>query len=228
MFAPGISSALIPMQIRLLAALSCSVAIWAGAPQIEPLPALDSDFMRLASASTREILRGVALGVTARMFLLALEFGASAASVGIGLGNPFGIAVEQSGVLAPLATFIELSAVAMIFETNAHLELGRGLALSFGVAPIGSDFDPAAALRSLSRTTNDAFLMALYVCSPFALYSVIVHVAIAIINKITPQISVFYISAPFVILGGLWVLKTSVSALLMSFINAFGVWVGGV
>jgi flagellar biosynthetic protein FliR len=228
MFAPGISSALIPVQIRLLAAIACSLAIWAGAPRMDFAASADDTMIPMIATSVRETLRGVALGVTARMFLLALEFAASAASVGIGLGNPFGIAIEQNGVLPPMATFIEMSAIAMIFEMNIHLELIRGLALSYAVAPIGSAFDAGAALRSLARTTNDAFLIALHVCSPFILYSVIVNATVAIINKLTPQIAIFQISAPFIIIGGLWVLKGAVATLLVQFAAAFGAWIGNI
>ena len=39
--------------------------------------------------------------------------------------------------------------------------------------------------------------------SPFIAYAILVNLAIGFVNKLTPQIPVYFISLPFVIAGGL-------------------------
>ena len=48
-----------------------------------------------------------------------------------------------------------------------------------------------------------AFVVSLRVASPFIVFAVIVNVAIGLVNRLTPQIPVYFISGPFVIAGGL-------------------------
>ena len=228
MFAPGVSSVYIPMQVRLYIAIAVTLAMLPVARSDVDIGSLVDNVAQIARVSVCETIRGMAIGLMARIFFLSLEFFASAASIGIGLGNPFGIAVEQSGVLPPLASFLEISAVFLIFTGDLHLELLRGLAASYRGAPISGVIDPGQTLERYAATLNDAMLVAAQVCSPFIVYSLVVNISLAFINRVTPQISVLQISAPFVIMGGLWILEHGVLEMLTFFSDAFGRWtVGG-
>lgn len=46
----------------------------------------------------------------------------------------------------------------------------------------------------------------------------------ALINRLAPQISVFYIITPFVVTGGLVLLYFSIRSLLSEFMASFGAW----
>ena len=63
--------------------------------------------------------------------------------------------------------------------------------------------------------------MALRVGAPFIVYSIVVNVAIGIINKLTPQIPVYFISLPFVIAGGLFILYFAVATMLSLIVDGF-------
>ena len=227
MFAPGVSSTYIPFQIRLYIAIALALFVWPGARSDVEFQTLVDNVAQLARVSACEIIRGAAVGLMGRVFFLALEFLASTASVGIGLGNPFGVAVEQSGVLPPLASFIEMSAIFMMFMGDVHLEILRGLAMSYRVAPISGVINPGATLAGYAATMNDSMLIAAHVCSPFIIYSIFVNVSLGLINKLTPQIGVVQISAPVVILGGLWILERGVLEMMTLFVVAFGRWTAG-
>ena len=95
------------------------------------------------------------------------------------------------------------------------------------MAPLGSAFDARRSLSEIGQTLGQAFVVSARVASPFFLYSVIVNFAIALINRVTPQIAIFFIAPPFIISGGLALLYFAVRAQIAEFTAAFlGKWLG--
>ncbi len=142
----------------------------------------------------------------------------------LGMANPFGIEVEPNQALPPLASFVTLSATALIFMTDAHWEVLRGLAASYHAIPIGAEFDAGYSLRQVASTLGDTFRVALRVCSPFFIYAIIVNLAMSLINRLTPQIAIFYMATPFIVGGGLLLLYFSIKPLLGEFMSGFEAW----
>ena len=62
------------------------------------------------------------------------------------------------------------------------------------------------------------------ISAPFIIYSVSINVLFGIINKLTPQIAVYFVSLPFVVFGGLFVLYFTLGELLTIFTKAFSKW----
>ena len=92
------------------------------------------------------------------------------------------------------------------------------------VIPPGTPFAARLALVDVTDQTTDAFLLAIRIGAPFLVYSIVVNVAVGIINKLTPQIPVYFISIPFVLAGGLLLLLVTVKPLLELFEGAFAAW----
>ena len=67
-----------------------------------------------------------------------------------------------------------------------------------------------------------ALMLALRLASPFLVYSLIINFAIGLINKLTPQIPVFFIATPFITAGGMLLLYAISDQLLTAFVMAFG------
>jgi flagellar biosynthetic protein FliR len=57
--------------------------------------------------------------------------------------------------------------------------------------------------------------------SPFVAYAVLINLAIGFVNKLTPQIPVYFISLPFVIAGGLILVYFGIVPLLRLFADGF-------
>ena len=55
----------------------------------------------------------------------------------------------------------------------------------------------------MTDTISESFMVMIRLGSPFIAYAILVNLAIGFINKLTPQIPVYFISLPFVIAGGL-------------------------
>ena len=105
--------------------------------------------------------------------------------------------------MAPLATLISLAAIALLFAANLHWELLRGLVASYDVVPVGADFNARLALKQIADVLGESFRLALRIASPYVIYALVVNLALALVNRLTPQVQVFFVATPFVAAGGL-------------------------
>lgn len=224
MVIPGFSSERIAMRIRLFIALSVTLAL---TPLLLPImrDALpDQTLATTARLIVSETFTGLLIGFLGRIFLVALETLGTLVSMAIGLSNMPGMAIEGGEALPPLANLMTLTATAMIFISNQHWEVLRGLAASYETLPPGMSPDIVSGLERLADQLSQTFLLALRICSPFIVYTVVVNLAIGLINKLTPQIPVYFISMPFVIAGGMYFLFLVFSEAITLFLDGYFTW----
>lgn len=224
MLAPGFSAAQIPARIRLFIALGMAFSLTPMLLDRIPSAVLGDDPVLTLKAIGVELLVGGLIGALARIFFLALETLASAAAQLLGFTSPFGFQVEAEEALAPVATLISLAAITLVFVSDLHWELLRGLAASYDVLPVGLDFSPRFALRQVADALAESFRLALRIASPYVIYALIVNLALALIGRLTPQIQVFYVATPFVAAGGLYLLYFTVRPAVEAFLTGFGAW----
>ena len=115
-------------------------------------------------------------------------------------------------------------AVVLLFVTGHYWEVLRGLTASYAAMPAARLFNAEIALSRIAGVLSDAFLLALRISSPFIIYAVVVNFAIGLANKLTPQIPVYFISLPFVLGGGLFLLYFTAPEMLNLFIDGFADW----
>jgi len=224
MIAPGLSSTQIPTQIRLLMAVAVTLALAPLLLKGSQLKYDDADPLSLARLIVMEGLIGAMIGLLGRAFFSALESMSSAAAMFLGLTNPFGVELDAGQMTAPITTTVMIAATAILFAGDFHWEILRGLVASYKAIPMQTDFDAAYGVRHLAGVLGQAFLVAVRVASPFFLYSVIANFTLALINRVTPQISVFFVAPPFVAAGGLLVLYFVAKGEIEQFLAAFAAW----
>lgn len=224
MLMPGFSSPRVPARLRLFIAIGVTLALTpAVLPSVaaavpEPHPAI------LLRAIVTETLIGTLIGLMARFFYLALQTIATAMATATGLGQLPGLPIDEAEASTPFVTLITLTATTLMFITNQHAEVIRALAGSYArIAPV-SAFSAQASLIQLADRVSDTFFLALRIGSPFMIYAVVVNLAIGLMNKLTPTIPVYFISLPFVITGGLFLLYFSGPEALRLFSLAFSSW----
>ena len=222
MFMPGLSSPRIPVQARLFVAIALSLAI---TPLIYDVlrPALigvdPAGLLRLMGS---ELLIGALIGLMGRVFFVGLETLGMAMSFAIGLTSNLGAPVNEDEPLPAIATVLTLGATALMFLTDLHLEVFKALAASYTNVPIGGGYAAQSGVVQLVDMTGRAFMISLRIVSPFLVFSVLVNFAVGLTNRLVPNVQVFFLSSPFLILGGLTLLYVTVKPLLQAFINTFG------
>ena len=220
---PGFSSPRVSVRARLFIAVAVSLSLTplllAG---IEPVVASATPVALLGVIGS-ESLKGVLIGLLGRFFFLALDTMTTAISLSIGLTATFGNPADEEQT-PTVVSLVSLAAVLLIFVTDLHWEIFRGLAASYGVLPVKQGFDPRVGLTQLVDDATRTFQFTLRIAAPFLVFSVIANFAIGLVNKLVPQIPVTFLAPPFLLAGGLLILYFAARPMLGLFIDVFGGW----
>jgi flagellar biosynthetic protein FliR len=220
MVMPGLSSVRVPLHVRLFAAIAVTVGLltflWDRIyPFVDPHPAV------LVPMIASELLVGGLIGIMTRLYMEALRFIGAGLAMLIGFNANGGTAVEEPEPQAPLAALISLSALLMLFVFDFHHEVIRALVASYQVAPLNVFFNPQAALVDVADTISDAFFLVIRLGSPFVAYAIIVNLTVGFVNKLTPQIPVYFIAQPIIIVGGIVMFYFAAATMLSLFADGF-------
>ncbi|KZL17766.1 flagellar biosynthesis protein FliR [Pseudovibrio axinellae] len=220
---PAFSSPRVMIRVRLFIAISATLAI---SPLImvvvEPVIAA-APLDELLRIIVVELLIGFLIASFGRAFFATLQMMAGAAANASSY-NMAGPIVEEFQQLPPMAGLITLTATAMLFITGAHADIFVGLAESYRTIPVGGDFVPAAALDQFSSKLMRAMLLALRITSPFLVYGVIVNLTVGLTNRLMPQMPVYFVALPAVMMGGLFILWQVITELMRLFYAGLGDW----
>jgi flagellar biosynthetic protein FliR len=220
MLMPGLSSVRVPLQVRLFVAIAATGGLLAFLwdriyPFVDPRPQV------LVPMVVSELLVGGLIGAMTRLYMEALRFIGAAIAMLIGLTNLGGPAIEEPEPQAALAAIVSFSALLFLFVFDFHHDIVRALVASYQVAPLDVFFNPQAALVDVADTISAAFFLVLRLGSPFIAYAILVNLTIGFVNKLTPQIPIYFISLPFVIAGGMIIFYFAVGTLLSLFADGF-------
>jgi flagellar biosynthetic protein FliR len=227
LIAPGFSSAQIPARIRLYVALACSLALTPLVIDLVRPKVGDGSGVAVFTLFFVETAAGFLIGFVARVFFMALQFITVMMTQAIGLSAMPGTTMPDDEQAPALSTLYSIGVTTLIFVAGLHIQLIRALLDSYATIPPGQPFNPQPALVDIADQAGDAFMIALRVGSPFIVYSVVVNFAIGVTNKLTPQIPVFFIATPFVMLGGLLLLLLTVHDFYGHFLSSFSSWLAG-
>jgi flagellar biosynthesis protein FliR len=223
---PGISSERIPMQARLFFAIAVAMAM---SPvlidHLRPIEAPQAGTM--IGYIVAETAIGILLGLFVRIFFVALEFGATAAAHFVGYGSVFSQGIDSAGSTTPLAMIITVPATALFFIMDMHVLILDLLQRSYTVLPPAQAIDLELTLRALTQTLGAAFTMAMQISAPLIVFSLSVNVLLGVLNKMVPQIPAYYISTPFLLLGGLLVFYALVGVMLLTFETSLADYITG-
>ena len=224
LFAPGLSSPRVPVQVRLFAVLGLTAAL-APLLQGELIKALEgvSGEERVYMILSETII-GAAIGLMARFFFMALQFAATAISNFIGLAGIPGVPLEEGDTGSPLATLVSSAAVMLIMTMGLHIELLRAVVESYGVIPPGAPLPVQALTTSMVETAAQTSMLALRLAAPFLVYGVIVNFALGVGNRFAQQLSVYHATTGVVMLGGFLLLYVIWIDWMLIFTSSYEGW----
>ncbi len=223
MLIPAIGSARVPVQVRLMVCVGASVAVSAALGEFDGLRGSGPPAATLASLVVVEIGKGLFIGFMARFFFASLQFLAEAAANAIGL-SPMETSAEDGESLPALASLVTLAASALFVITDQHLEVLRALVQSYDVMTFGAKLDQRAEMINVVGALASATLLSLQVCSPFLVYGITINFLFGILNRLAPQIPVYFVSGPFIVGGALLLLYFLSDEIFTIFIGQFSDW----
>ncbi len=210
-FAPLVSSIVIPMRLKAIIVLAMSAAVYPLAPTI-PADAAGIDVFSLGPMMLVEVGLGAAIGILAAVPLLSLEMSGILAGhqMGFGLAKVFNPEVNfDTDLLGQLlfylaaGAFLSAGGVETLFSAVVH---------TFDRIPLGGFRTEQAPLEYLTGTIVSGFELAWRVASPVTGMILLVIVVLGIIGKTMPQINIMSVGFTFKILAGLGILTASLYA----------------
>ena len=202
MILPGFSSIQIAMRIRMFVAAGISISVFL---LVQDLLVISNplSIAQLVKYIAIEIAVALVFAIPIRFIFLALSFLGEITTQMIGLnpipGTP--IADDQSSTV--LSGLFNITAIVLFFSTGLHLSFIVALANSFTIFPPGQLLSISAFVETTANNLDEFFNIAVRLGAPIFVYAIILNLIAGLVNKLTPQIPVYFVSTPFLICGGL-------------------------
>lgn len=204
---PGFSSLRVPMQVRvlLLLALVSAIVPFSNMTQVELSVTTP---LQLVSLLTGESFIGAMLAATVRIFVLTVSFFATAASNAIGMSGQIGTSIVDTDAEPALTTLLTMTVLLVLFALDFHHPVILALAASYDFLPLGGQIDPSASASQFVRMMSEGFSNVFRLASPFLAFALLANFYIALVNKLAPNLQLYFVAAPAVIIGGMFLALT--------------------
>ncbi len=215
MVLPGLGERMIPVRVRLGAALAMAVLL---TPMLRPGIAVPG-LVPPAAAFFSEAVIGLCLGLALRFVVYALQTAGTIAAQATSLSQIMGGASPEPQ--PAMAALLSLAGIALAVLSGLHVHLVSTFVQSYEILPLGALPSP----RDLGSWGADrvaaSFALAFSLAAPFLIASLLYNLALGAINKAMPQLMVAFVGAPAITWGGLALLLVSTPFILSAWSAAF-------
>ena len=214
MAAPVFGARMMPVRIRIILAMSVSALT---VPLLPPVPAVDPISFDAAGILFQQILIGVATGLIIQMVFQSLVIAGEAIANGMGLG--FARMVDPAnGVQVPvISQFFVVLATLLFVILNGHLLLIQLMVRSFEILPISDSGLSLPALMAVVNWASQMFIGGLMVALPAVTALLVVNIAMGVITRAAPQLNIFAVGFPLMILLGFIFLSATLPSVFAQF-----------
>lgn len=167
--------------------------------------------------SVQQILIGLTIGFVLQMVFAALTQAGEAIALSMGLG--FASMVDpQSGVQVPVvSSYFVIMSTLLFLALNGHVALIELTLLSFQALPVGVEGVTREGLWALVSWGSTMFLYALLVALPAVASMLLVNLSMGVITRAAPQLNIFAVGFPMMIMLGFILLLLTTPVLLPKF-----------
>jgi flagellar biosynthetic protein FliR len=213
---PGLGEAMIPMRVRLAAALAFTAIL---TPAMLPdLPQMQGTLPPLAFFLT-EAFVGLILGLALRLTVHALQIAGSIAAQATSLSQIMGGASPDPQ--PAMGAIWMLAGITLAVMAGLHVHLAEAFLRSYAILPPGGLPRPHDLAGWGVDRVAASFALALSLAAPFLVASMLYNLALGVINKAMPQLMVAFVGAPAITWGGLFLLLVTTPFLLPIWFEAF-------
>lgn len=208
---PAFGEQVVPQRVRLVLALAFTAIV---APAVAPEMGAVQGYLRPGAI---EVAVGLAIGLGMRLFIFALQIAAAIIAQVTSLSQLFGGATPEPQ--PAIGNLLTMASLALAVLAGLHVKAASLLILSYRILPVGQ-FPGTADMADWGlHQIVRAFALAFALAAPFVIGSVVYNVALGIINKAMPQLSVTLVGAPLLTAASLALMIVAVPLML-------GVWHG--
>jgi flagellar biosynthetic protein FliR len=122
---------------------------------------------------------------------------------------------------AIVSSFLSLLGIVLIFATGLHLQLIGALYDSYSLFPPGAPppFEDFADLAT--RTIAGSFALGIQMAAPFIVFGLTFYVGLGILQRLIPQVQIFFISMPLQVTLALMLFAVALSGMMIWFLEYF-------
>jgi flagellar biosynthetic protein FliR len=219
MVMPGFSETYVPVQTRLIFAIMITLVLM---PLLgSMMPPMPSSAITLALIVVNEILIGVFIGSICQILIAVMHIAGSIFSVQAGISSAVVFDSSQNTQGSLVGNFFGIVAIALIFTTDLHYLMLRGVTESYTVFAPGR-FPPLNDFAGgIAHTASDVFTMAVQISAPVIITGTLLFMGAGVISRLMPTIQIFFvITAPQLLLG-IFILVTTFSAVMLYFMEFY-------
>ncbi|MDA0572671.1 flagellar biosynthetic protein FliR [Burkholderia gladioli] len=215
--APLIGHASVPARVKIGVSALVSIAV---APALGPLPQATVFSAEGIWILVNQFLIGAALGFTMQIVFAVVE--AAGDYIGLQMGLGFASFFDpHSGNTPMLGRVLNAFAMLAFIAFDGHLQLIAALVQSFDIVPISSNLLRAAGWRMVAGAGINVFSMGLLLALPVVAALLISNLALGILNRAAPQIGIFQVGFPVLMLVGLLLVQLMIPNLMPFFSHLF-------
>ena len=209
--APIFGAQNVPVRVRVGLSLAITLVV---APVLPPMPEVDPVSSTGLVIIVQQILIGLTMGFALRLVFAAFVLAGQLIGQTMGLG--FASLVDpQNGVQVPVISQFYLILTTLIFlSLNGHLILIEVLAASFTTLPVGEHGVTTHGLWSVVSWGGQVFSGAVLVSLPAMAALLVVNVAFGVMTRAAPQLNIFSIGFPVMILLGVLIMMMTLPVLI--------------
>lgn len=220
MLMPGFGEIYVPARIRLLFSFVLTLAI-------TPLVADTLPETKILSVETlvyllRETFIGLFIGSMARIFLNGLQVTATIIGLHTSLSSAMMFNPSLGTQDSMISNLLIMSATALIFVTNTHHIILIALVNSYDTFSATHPLVMGALTPLVIRVVSQSFWIGVALSFPFMIVATVLNVSTGLLNRLMPQLQVYFMIMPLQILMGFMLLAMTIGLILTRFIDAFG------
>ena len=202
--APLFSEKAVSRTIKVSLAGLMAIAI---APTLGPLPQVP-----LVSAAglwivVQQIMIGAAMGFSMKLVFAMVQAAGEYTGLQMGLSFASFFDPTSGGNTMVLARFLNVMAMLIFLAVDGHLVLIATLAESFQTLPIADAPLAASGWFLLASAGGQVFLGGLILALPLIATLLTLNLAMGILNRVSPQFSIFSVGFPITLLAGIAMLQ---------------------
>ncbi len=208
--APVLGDPAVPRPLKVAIAVLLTVLL---APAVGPAAGVPLVSPAGGWILVQQVLIGVAMGFSMRLVFAAVQ--AAGEIVGLQMGLSFASFFDAStgGASTVVARLFYMLAALVFLTSDAHLLLVAALARSFELLPIADAPLSGGGWMLLVRSAGGIFASGLLLALPLVTALLTLNLALGILNRASPQFSIFSVGFPLTLLAGIALLGVLVPRL---------------
>ncbi|MDP5008874.1 MAG: flagellar biosynthetic protein FliR [Glaciimonas sp.] len=191
-----------PLKVALAALLAFALV-----PTLGPMPDVPLFSAPGFWIIIQQVLIGSAMGFTMKLVFAAVQ--AAGDYIGLQMGLSFASFFDpgSGGQTVVLSRILNMLALLIFLALDGHLLLIATLAESFHILPISDGPLSSAGWYTLALAGSQVFSMGLMLALPLIAALLTINLAMGILNRASPQLSIFAVGFPVTLLAGLLMLQ---------------------